>query len=78
MKLHETYQGRFNLKTSFSSVKVEYDPQQTDPAGEGRSRKVDIRSKRSLVEGSATWSEEGLKLGSVDVQTSLSPVTLKL
>ena len=78
VKLHETYQGSFNLKTSLSSPKVEYDPRQADPAGEGRSRKVDIRWMRPLVEGSATWSEEGLELGSVDVETSLSPAFLAL
>jgi len=78
VKLHETYQGTFNVKTSLSAAKVEYDPCQTDPAGEGRSRTVEIRRKWSAVEGSATWSEEGLELGSVAVRTSWFPVTLTL
>jgi len=80
VKLHETYQGAFKLRTSLSRARVIQNQERTDPAGKGRKRKVTgvDGPSRSSASGTAVWSDEGLELGTVDLESSLAPVSLVL
>ena len=78
--LHTTYEGTFEARSSrWFRPTVEWDAEAKDPAGEGRNRRVQVRRVRGeSVEGSAAWAEGGEERGHVVVETSNSPLRLKL
>ena len=78
--LHPTYEGAFDVRSSkWFRPTVEWDAEAQDPAGKGRRRTVQVQRVRGeSVKGSAAWAEGGEERGEVDVETSNSPLWLKL
>ncbi|KAJ7848399.1 hypothetical protein B0H13DRAFT_2090271, partial [Mycena leptocephala] len=72
-----TYEGSFNAYTSLSSITVNMDEKAEDPAGEGRTRRMEFdQAGRGMMTGRVGWSDEGMGRGSVDVRTSMASVKL--
>lgn len=80
LALHRAYEGTFTLRTSNSPPSVDCDNDIEDPAGRGRTRWVEVkRNVNNVLKGAVGWSKGGeAAKGSVDVQTSNSPVRLVL
>jgi hypothetical protein len=80
--LHKTYEGSFALSTSLGKVVLNVDKNVTDPAGEGRTRKVDIKSQTKVkLDGTVAWvssNADALAAGAVKVTASLASATLNL
>jgi hypothetical protein len=73
-----TYEGSFNAYTSLSSITVNMDEKAEDPAGEGRTRRMEFdQAGRGMMIGRVGWSDEGMGRGSVHVRTSMAPVKLE-
>lgn len=81
VNLHKTFEGTFSLGSSrWIPPTIQYDPEATDPSGEGRRRKVQyIRPQRGHMSGSVSWSAvERTDLGVVEASTSNSPAHITL
>ncbi|PIL33801.1 hypothetical protein GSI_04426 [Ganoderma sinense ZZ0214-1] len=78
--LHPTYEGAFDVQSSkWFRPTVEWDAEAHDPAGKDRRRSVQVKRVRGeSVKGSAAWEEGGEERGEVEVDTSNSPLWLKL
>ncbi|KAJ7112069.1 hypothetical protein C8R43DRAFT_1159307 [Mycena crocata] len=79
VKLPSTYEGLFTAATTFSSpVSVSVGKTIEDPSGRERNRSVEYeQANKGFVRGKIGWSEEGQTRGSVDLKTTMSPVTLE-
>jgi hypothetical protein len=80
VKLHETYEGKFSLETTFDKPDVSVDKDVEDPSGKKRERKVNMeRVGRGELTGSVRWGEEeGTEKGVVNIETTFAPARLKL
>jgi hypothetical protein len=82
--LHPTYEGGFQVSTTLGKAVLNYNPDITDPAGEGRVRKVEKRPTVQKIDGSVAWVKPSanlkgqLKAGSVKVSTVVLGATLNL
>ncbi|KAJ7215286.1 hypothetical protein B0H12DRAFT_1154746 [Mycena haematopus] len=77
--LPATYEGAVRASTSLGSVEIFASEDVEDPAGEGRTRRVEFEQVRgSLSVGRVGWSEDGLGRGEVDVKTSIAGVKIQL
>ena len=75
VKLHPTFEGQFEVKTSNQVAQVFYQPV-SDPTGEHRPRSVNIMRKGSFANGQAIW--QGQYMGSAKIQTSNAAAQLYL
>jgi hypothetical protein len=78
--LHETYEGKLSLTTTFHRPDIYVDKEVEDPAGEKRQRFVDIEKARiGKLEGSVRWGEEdGAEKGVVNIETTFAQARLWL
>lgn len=81
VQLHEAYEGRFVVTTTFDKPDIFVDRNKKDPARENRERFVEM--KRVGMEGSmgdVRWGEEkeGSTKGTVHIESSFAPVRLRL
>ncbi|KAH8090997.1 hypothetical protein BXZ70DRAFT_1011259 [Cristinia sonorae] len=82
-KLHETYEGSFELSTGrWFPATVNYEEGVEDPAGKGRHRVVETRDYgRGHASGKVSWKADDAAMrtvGSVDLATSNSGIQLIL
>ncbi|KAJ3535088.1 hypothetical protein NM688_g7029 [Phlebia brevispora] len=82
--MHYTYEGDIYLSSGgLFAPKIMADESSQDPAGRGRQRTVQLTSfnpaNRGTLEAKVRWGAEGGRpLGSVEMSTSNSPITLTL
>ena len=78
--LHRAFEGAFSLLgMPFPRPIVQWDTSVEDPAGRGRERTVRVDGVQgSLVYGKVFWGDEGVRNGTVQVETSNSPLRLLL
>ncbi|KAG6830309.1 hypothetical protein H0H87_008532 [Tephrocybe sp. NHM501043] len=78
VNLNESYEGSFSASTSLVRPLVDFDPDEEDPAGHGRKRKVRLFTRGSVMSGSVRWSDDEKELlSSVNIHTALAPVILR-
>ncbi|KAL0955720.1 hypothetical protein HGRIS_001938 [Hohenbuehelia grisea] len=76
--LNPAYEGAFYLKTTLFRPEVQRTGA-TDPSGRERRRSVEYSTyQRGLVQGRVKWAGSHAAGGSVELQTSNLPVTLKI
>jgi hypothetical protein len=79
IQLHETYEGRFSLVTTWNKPQVVVDSAVDDPKSEGRRRTVNVDRDMVKVTGAVWWGDGGgTERGNVKVGTTWAPVILKL
>ncbi|KAI0249770.1 hypothetical protein BJV78DRAFT_1129034 [Lactifluus subvellereus] len=83
VRLHPSFEGRFELKTSILPSVVTPDDDVEDPAGRGRKRTVNVTVGHGawIVHGDAAWVPEDPELapaGKVKVSTRNAPLLLQL
>ena len=76
--LHPTFEGEFEVSSSFIPPTVYAKSRVRDPSGQDRHRSLQISRQGHLVKGDVSWSEEGKGRGHVELETSYSPAVLKL
>lgn len=77
VSLHPTYEGTFDLSTSFARPEVVFDEEVEDPAHKDRKRRVEFDNfNRGTVHGSVEWEAEGKGRGEVEIQTSMASARL--
>lgn len=81
VRLHPSFEGIFELKTSIFPSVVTPDVDVEDPAGRGRKRTINVKAGRGgwIVHGDAAWVPEDPELapaGKVKVSTKNSPLHL--
>jgi hypothetical protein len=80
VSLHRAFEGSFSARTSYSQARL-LKTEVEDPKGRGRQRKVNSvmwDKYHRDVSGKVSWGEREAELGSVEVETSLAPVSLSL
>jgi len=83
INLHETYEGTFNLATTWNNPAVEADSTVKYPRGEGRKRIINVkRDVMGSVSGIVLWENgrggTATRRGIVNVGTTLAPLALNL